>query len=218
MNAVVSGATLRTVAAPEGYRAELERDVVTYDGLVYRLRPIVPEDAERLVAFHRRLSSHSVYLRFFTFHPELSAKEVERFTHIDYRDRLALVATRDGELMAVGRYDRTAGTEEAEVAFVVADDFQHHGIGSLLLDALADAARAVGITAFKADTLAENRAMLDVFRHAGFPLHTSIEYGTVSVRFPITIDEGYAEARRLRDATRYVTAVPPTDDNPGLLL
>ena len=134
--------------------------------------PSGPTTPNRLVEFHNHLSPRSCYLRFFNFHPTLSPKEVERFTCVDYFDRLALVAEVDGTLIAVARFDRHEGTTEAEVAFVVADDYQHHGIGSLLLDELLSAARERGITTFLADTLLENHAMLDVFLHAGFDVHT----------------------------------------------
>lgn len=189
-------------APPVGYPTDLERDVVGDGGLRYHVRAIRPDDAEQLVAFHRHLSPHSVYLRFFTFHPTLSAAEVARFTTVDYVDRLALVATVGDRIIAVGRFDRAPGSTEAEVAFVVADEFQHHGIGSLLLDELARAARQRGIEVFKADTLAENSTMLDVFRHTGFPVTSSIEYGTVILRFPIAPTEEYATVLASREARR----------------
>ena len=185
-------------ADPDGYPHGLERDVVTEDGLRYRVRPIRPDDASRLVAFHGKLSTRSVYLRFFTVHPTLSETEVRRFTTVDYVDRLALVAMVEDRLIAVARYDRAPGATEAEVAFVVADDYQHHGNGSTVLDDLADAARARGVTAFRADTLAENHAMLDVFRHTGFPVSARTEYGTVTLRFPIAPTADYEAARARR--------------------
>ena len=95
-------------------------------------------------------------------------EEVERFTRVDYVNRLALVAEDNSGLVAVARYDRTPGTAEAEVAFVVADQYQHHGIGTLLLERLAAAAWQRGITAFVATTLAENREMLQVFADSVF--------------------------------------------------
>ena len=191
---------------PAGYPEALEREVAGADGLRYHVRPIRPDDVSRLVEFHRRLSPHSVYMRFFTFHPTLSDTEVARFTTVDYADRLALVATVDDRLIAVGRFDRAPGQTEAEVAFVVADQYQHHGIGSLLLDELVCAARQRGIEVFKAETLAENSAMLDVFRHAGFAVTSSIEYGTVTLRFPIAPTDDYRVALAAREATR---RVPP---------
>ena len=78
------------------------------------------------------------------------------------------------------------------MAFVVADEYQHHGIGSLLLDELAGAARAHGVETFRAETLCENHTMLDVFRHAGFPVTSSIDYGTVTLRFPIALTDDYS--------------------------
>jgi GNAT superfamily N-acetyltransferase len=192
----------RAPVRPVGYPEDIERDVVDADGLRFQLRPIRPDDAAGLVAFHGHLSSHSVYLRFFTFHPVLTEAEVLRFTTVDYIDRLALVVTHEGRIVAVGRFDRPAGSCEAEVAFVVADEFQHHGIGSLLLDELASAARQRGIDTFKADTLAENQAMLDVFRHAGFPVTSSVDFGTVSLRFPIAVTDAYRAALDAREASR----------------
>src|ERR1019366_6400557 len=131
------------------------------------------------------------FLRFFSFHPELSPKEVEHFTCVDYVNRLALVAESEDRLIAVGRYDSAPGETEAEVAFVVADEFQHHGIGALLLDELARAAWERGIVSFRAETLSENRAMLDVFHHSGFSVSSSVEYGAVTLHFPIEPTDVY---------------------------
>jgi GNAT superfamily N-acetyltransferase len=191
--------------SPPNYPSDLERKVVLSDGTRCDLRPIRPDDAELLVDFHEHLSSRSSYLRFFTFHPTLSVGEVERFTSVDYLDRLAFVVEVDGELVAVGRFDRHVGTPEAEVAFVVADDYQYHGLGSLLLDELAQAARDRGITTFLADTLSENHAMLGVFRHSGFEISSNTEYGTVALRFGIGLTESYRVALAQRDQARQMT-------------
>ncbi len=195
-------------SSPPAYPRDLEIAVVFSDGPRYSLRPIRPDDAVPLVEFHEHLSHRSTYLRFFTVHPALSAGEVERFTTVDYVDRLALVVETEGKLIAVGRFDRHAGTAEAEVAFVVADDYQHHGIGSLLLDELGRAARARGITTFLADTLCENKPMLDVFRHSGFEMSTDIDCGTVSLRFEIRLTDSYREALAMRDQARQITRRP----------
>jgi GNAT superfamily N-acetyltransferase len=81
------------------------------------------------------------------------------------------------------------------VAFVVADDYQHHGLAPLLLDRLADVARQAGIAVFTAETLVENREMMGVFLHSGFPVTTSSEFGTVSVRLSIGATGPALEAR-----------------------
>jgi GNAT superfamily N-acetyltransferase len=152
---------------------------------VLHLRPIRPDDGCRLRQFHEHLSAHSVYLRYFFTHPRLSPAEIDRFTHVDYVDRLALIGEDRDRIIAVGRYERLPGTTEAEVAFIVADEAQHQGIGSLLLARLAEAAVANGITVFVAQTLAENRPMINMFLKSGFPVTSHSQYGTVDIRFPI---------------------------------
>lgn len=195
---------------PDEYPSELELEAVSLEQCRFRVRPIRPDDNDALVQFHDHLSDRSCYLRYFSPHRHLLPKEVERFTRVDYRDRLALVVELGDRLVAVGRYDRRPGTAEAEVAFVVADDCQHHGIGSLLLDELAGAARDRGITIFVADTLEENRTMLQVFTHSGFPITWHSEYGTVSLRFPISLTPTYVASLAGRRARwRIVPIVVP---------
>lgn len=191
------------------YPRELEQQVECADGTRFATRPIRSDDAERLAAFHHRLSTRSTYLRFFSHHPELSAKEIEHFTCVDYDARLALVAEIDGDLIAIGRYDRQPNTSDAEVAFVVADEYQRHGIASLLLDELARAALERGIKAFVATTLSDNRPMLDVFFNSGFHVTSSRDHETVTVRFPIEPDERYRAALAARDASRSAARIGP---------
>lgn len=201
----------RTPVVAGRYPSELVRDVRTANGAVVQCRPIRPDDAAKLVAFHSALSAQSVYLRFFSFHPVLTAREIERFTHVDYVDRLALVVEHRTRLIAVGRFDRVPGTRTAEVAFVVDDDFQHQGIGTLLCDELAAAAWVRGIDEFVADTLAENSGMIELFHGIGFPVRSSYEGGVVRVRFRIEPVPEYVAALQRREARRRV-AEP---DGPG---
>jgi GNAT superfamily N-acetyltransferase len=191
-----------TSAVVGNYPSDLEHDVVSAGDLHYRIRPIRRDDGPLLIDFHHRLLPQSVFLRFFSFHPELSPKEVAHFTSVDYVNRLALVVECEDRLIAVGRYDSAPEDAEAEVAFVVSDEFQHHGIGSLLLDELARAARERGISSFRAETLCENRAMLDVFHHSGFPVSSSVEYGTAILRFPIAPTDDYLAALDERESAR----------------
>jgi len=177
-------------ASDTAYPAELESTERLRDSSTVHFRPIRESDGEAMTAFHETLSPRSVYRRFFSAHPHLSSGELERFTHVDYADRMAFVATAGPDIVAVGRYERLAGTDEAEVAFVVTDDYQGRGIGSRLLVHLAAAARSRGIARFHAQTLSENRAMLSVFLSSGYPVTTTSEAGTVTVRFPIDAAAG----------------------------
>jgi GNAT superfamily N-acetyltransferase len=145
------------------YPPHWEADVVLSDGGTVHLRPIWPGDADRLVALHARLSPESIRYRYFAPHPTLTPREVERFTNVDYDDRVALVATLGDDLVAVGRYDRIPGSDRAEVAFVVDDAHQGRGLGSVLLEHLAAIAAERGIRRFEAEVLADNLRMARVF-------------------------------------------------------
>jgi acetyl coenzyme A synthetase (ADP forming)-like protein len=143
-------------------------DVLLADGSTAHVRDICAADADGLRRFHASLSTQSIVMRFFGPHPVLADKEVERFTNVDCVDRVALVVERAGQMVAVARYDRSVGSDEAEVAFVVQDEFQGRGLATILLEHLASVARHHGIRRFIADTLSENSRMLGVFRDAGF--------------------------------------------------
>jgi acetyl coenzyme A synthetase (ADP forming)-like protein len=199
--------TLGPVTRDGRYPSQWESDVVLADGSTAYLRPIRPEDAPALVALHSRLSDATIYNRFFGLHPELSRAEVERFTNVDYVDRMALVALIDDQLVAVARFDRLPTDDAAEVAFVVADAHQSRGLGTLMLEHLAATARERGITRFVADTLASNNAMLRVFREAGYEQERHFDHDVVRVAFPIAPTEASAAAiddREHRAAVRSI--------------
>jgi GNAT superfamily N-acetyltransferase len=187
-----------------GHSIGSAESITLSDGVVVTLRPIAPEDAAALVEFHRLLSDRTVFLRYFYAHRALGIEEVDHLTRLDGRDRLALVVECAGRLVAVGRYDRSPGCPEAEVAFVVADAFQHHGLGSLLLMRLARAARPVGITTFSADVLTQNSRMLALFHASGFVTTSSVECGTVHLQMAIGLEPG------VHDGTRHTSRVPPS--------
>jgi RimJ/RimL family protein N-acetyltransferase len=151
------------------------------DGSVVLLREIQPSDADALVRFHESLSSESIRMRYFSAHPHLSALETTRLTTVDHRDRQAFVAVVDDEIIGVGRYERNGSTDEAEVAFIVADAWQGRGLGARLLARLVAHAREAGLRRFTASTLAGNRPMLTVFAHSGLPLEKSTSSGVVDV-------------------------------------
>lgn len=163
---------------------------VLRDGRHVSVRSIEPEDAAALVRFHEALSEQSKRFRFFSPHPHLTEEEIRRFTQVDGDHREAFVATHAGEIVGVGRFDATAsGT--GEVAFVIRDDWQGIGLGSLLLRYLGGWARAKGITKFEADVLGDNRAMLRVFGAWCPERVLSIDHGIVHVDMPIKARPDY---------------------------
>jgi GNAT superfamily N-acetyltransferase len=181
------------------YPSECECEAALVDGTLARIRPIRPEDAADLADFHDHLSGETVHLRFFGAHPHLRAEEVDRFTRVDYWDRLALIAIVDGRLAAVARYDREPRSDRAEVAFVVADARQGLGLGTLLLEHLAAAACRRGVASFVAETLGTNQPMQHLFAQTGFPCLQRWGDGVVDVSFPIRPTQPYLDAVTERD-------------------
>jgi acyl-CoA synthetase (NDP forming)/RimJ/RimL family protein N-acetyltransferase len=194
-------------ASSSVYPAHWEADVVLSDGATAHLRPIRPDDAQRLVEFYGRVSDESKYFRFFAPYPTLSDADVRRFTTVDYVDRVALILLSGEDLIAVTRYERIDAVQ-AEVAFLVEDAHQGRGVGSVMLEHLAQVARESGVRRFVAETLPQNHKMIAVFSDAGYTLSSRIEDGVVHVEFEIeptenSVDvmiarEQRAEARSIR--------------------
>ncbi len=194
---------------PSGYPEDLETEVLLADGRAAEVRPILPSDVAALKLLHASLSAESLYMRFFSPRRVLPEAEFERFVTVDYVDRLALVMVVDGALVAVARYDRVGSGNKAEVAFTVRDDHQGRGIATVLLEHLASAAVSIGIRTFVADTLAQNRRMLSVFRTVGFEEHASVEQGVVHVTMELAPTSTYLEKVEERDRRSDVASMTP---------
>ncbi|MFF4833180.1 GNAT family N-acetyltransferase [Streptomyces sp. NPDC001315] len=189
------------------YPAHWEADVVLRDGGTARIRPITVDDADRLVSFYEQVSDESKYYRFFAPYPRLSAKDVHRFTHHDFVDRVGLAATVGGEFIATVRYDRigtdgmpaSAPADEAEVAFLVQDAHQGRGVASALLEHIAAVARERGVSRFAAEVLPANSKMIKVFTDAGYTQKRSFEDGVVRLEFDLEPTERSLAVQRARE-------------------
>ncbi|MEO6879508.1 MAG: GNAT family N-acetyltransferase, partial [Mycobacteriaceae bacterium] len=196
---VVSPTPAPVVSPPP---AHWSADVLASDGGTVHLRPITPDDAQALVAFHGGLSERTRYLRYFGPYPVMSAKDVTYFTTVDHHDRVAVVAMLGEDIIAVGRYDRlpeVGDGHSAEVAFVVADAHQGRGLGSVLLEHLAAAAAETEIKVFVAEVLAENQGMVRVFRDAGYQVQRSFEGGVLHLEFAVDPSEALLTVRNSRE-------------------
>jgi GNAT superfamily N-acetyltransferase len=161
---------------------------------------VKPDDAARIAAFHRALSLETVHFRYFSALCELPPLILRRFSQVDFARNMVLVAELGERLIALASWHRGALPDSAEVAFVVADEHQGRGLGTLLLERLAELARERGLTRFRADTLAGNRAMLRVFADAGFALEReSNDSAVVHLRFPVAETTAARSARELRE-------------------
>ena len=160
------------------------------NGMQVLFRPIRPEDEPAMAKFHETLSDRSVYLRFFHL-DKLSSRVAHsrllRKCFIDYDREMALVAERsnpqggDSEIMAVGRLTRSPGTSEAEVAVLVADAFQHCGLGSELLRRLIQVGRDEKLERITATMLPENMAMRALVAHSGFEVVKNTDLSAIHV-------------------------------------
>ncbi|MFG2141712.1 GNAT family N-acetyltransferase [Streptomyces sp. NPDC048650] len=190
------------------YPTHWEADVVLRDGGTARIRPITPDDAERLVSFYEQVSDESKYYRFFAPYPRLSDRDVHRFTHHDYIDRVGLAATVGGEFIATVRYDRINDQglpakdpedDQAEVAFLVQDAHQGRGVASALLEHIAAVARERGIRRFAAEVLPANSKMIKVFTDAGYTQKRTFEDGVVRLEFDLEPTEQSMAVMRGRE-------------------
>ena len=179
---------------------EKSADVLLSDGSAVHLRQIRPDDAPEIVEFHSRMSERTRYLRYFSPYPRIPERDLARFVNVDHRDREAFVVVTGPRIMAVGRYERLGPeSPEAEVAFVVEDAHQGRGIGSVLLEHLAEAARENGITRFVAEVLPENGGMLRVFSDFGYQVQRRYADGVVHLSFPIAATEKSREVQESRE-------------------
>ncbi|MGC5050781.1 GNAT family N-acetyltransferase [Micromonospora sp. DT48] len=175
-------------------------DVLLSDGSTVQLRPIDPSDAPGIVAMHSRFSERTRYLRYFSPYPRIPERDLHRFVNVDHHDREAFVVLAGDRIVAVGRYERLGPqSPDAEVAFVVEDAYQGRGIGSVLMEHLADAARRAGIVNFVAEVLPANGQMLRVFADFGYQIQRQFADGVVHLSFPIAPTEATLEVQRGRE-------------------
>jgi acetate---CoA ligase (ADP-forming) len=181
-------------------------DVVLRDGSTLRLRPPTAEDEGVLISFFEALSPESRYLRFHGA-TMIGRPTVSVALETDWARRGSLL----GELVddtatlrpvALATYVRLRDPSRAEVAFAVADELHGRGIGTRLLERLAEHASAVGIEEFVAEVLPGNAAMLRVFDDAGFETTRSLQGGVVEVA--LRLDAAHPAVVERRDERDHI--------------
>jgi hypothetical protein len=152
------------------------------------IRPVSRDDLEGIVDLHRRLSSLTVRSRLLTTHPNLSAERLVRLTDVDDADRVTYVAVvvRGDRLTGLGRYERRADSDTADVLLLADDEGRAEGVELRLLHTLADHAREHGIDAFELEVLPLDREFLDVVDCSGLKVRSHLHCGlvTISVTVP----------------------------------
>jgi RimJ/RimL family protein N-acetyltransferase len=178
-------APARTSPAPSnhapGSPADPAVEVTLADGVRVLLRPVRAEDAAAIKALFQRLSERSTWLRFFTLCPRLD-RVVAWATEVNNDRRLGVVAIAadTGQLIAHAGLERDHyQPDRAEFALAIADHYQGRGLGRILLGRLVETAQPVGIGWLTAEVLAENHRMLNLLRHAQYPVSRRLSSGVV---------------------------------------
>ena len=170
------------------YPKKYEATMNLSDDTGVHYRPIKPADEEALRDMFYSLSEQSIYLRFFMPLRDMSHQRAQPLVSVDYKDELAIVGTihdTSGEkLIAVGRYIKNPGTDTAEVAFLVRDQWQNRGIGTFLFEYLVKIAKENGFSGFTAEVLLENKSMLQLFYNSPYKITSKFEDGIYHVSFP----------------------------------
>ena len=164
------------------------------NGLSVTIRPLRPDDRERVATAVRELGQEAIYTRLFSHRRELTEAGLDRIMRVDATREAALLVTRaqgdDEIVIGSGRFMAPAddAMRAAEIAFVVEEDYQGLGIAGRLLRRLADVARDKGVAEFEADVLADNASMLAVFARSGLPMRKRRDGGVVHVTLSLRTD------------------------------
>jgi acetate---CoA ligase (ADP-forming) len=191
-----------------GDRAAGAVDVILKDGGTLRLRPPAAGDAEAVLAFLRGLSDRTLYLRFHGIR-HVDEALAESLLEPDWAERGALAGWLGDRIVGIANYVRLRDPAVAEAAFVVADEEQGRGIGTRLLEQLAERAAENGVSRFVAEVMAENRQMLGVFTGAGFDVVRELEHGEVEVSFPLASTETFQARVEERDHVAVAASLRP---------
>ncbi len=156
----------------------------TKRGDTVMIRPIQAEDEQLMIKFHERLSDRSVYLRYFQMVGLSQRTEHDRLTRIcfiDYDREMALVAehrdpvTEERRIVGLGNLNRVRARNEGEVAVIVSDDYQGHGLGTELMHRLVQIARAERMSCAVGSTMLENRPTIALLKRVGFDVKMNFE-------------------------------------------
>jgi len=174
------------------------RDVLLADGHAARIRALTPDDTDRVRAFYETTSDRSRSLRFFAPLPGDVAARTGG-APADDPSHCVVGAEVRGALVGVGQYD-VVDDDLAEIAFMIRDDYQRRGLGTILLETLVQRAAARGIRRFRADFLRENGQMADMLANAGYSIRWAHHDGTVGeAEFELVATDRWYDARAHRD-------------------
>ncbi len=170
------------------YPEWLETYRSTRTGLQLFLRPVKISDEDLIKGFLYRLSDKSIYTRYFVnmLHMPHDIHDIlQRYVVLDFSKEMLILAIveRQGmeEVAGFGQYIIEADTHTAKAAFLVGDDWQNRGVGTVLLEYLTEIAKKEGLLGFSAMVLKENTPMLRLFERMNFQTRKELEYGVYNL-------------------------------------
>ncbi|MEO9233207.1 MAG: GNAT family N-acetyltransferase [Polyangiaceae bacterium] len=199
----------RAGAAEDGAARAYSKNVISRDGKPLLIRALRSSDRQLLAAFFLQLSPQSVRYRVFAAKSTLTEKELTYLVELDFVAHVGLVAvvveSERERAIGVGRYCRVRSfhadepSAAAEIALTVLDECQGQGVGTLLLEHLADIARTHGISEFEADVMVGNSKMMQLLQDSGFVMHKSLDDGVFHMSFSTSATDLFLKASRARE-------------------
>jgi len=193
--------------------SQYRREEILRQGYRVLLRAIEKSDAPLWLSFISRLSEHTKYLRFHNVPKQMTEEDATRYCTVDYVNSFAYVAEigvrSERKIIAIARYYRLPNKSSAEVAFAIEDQYQNIGLGTKLMEALANVARENEISTFQAYVLGENSQMMETFRDYGFHVSSELQDGEYHVTFPIRQTRVVSAKEARRERTAIVASLRP---------
>jgi len=178
------------LSAEQGlYPEELEGYDTLNDGTQIFFRPVKPTDEAALSEMLYSLSPSSLQRRYMTSTMRFPHRDIQQLTNVDYLQNISIVGAVPGvsgdEIVAIAQYFLDPKTQAAEVAFIVLDEWQQKGMGTLLLQYLTKIAKQRGVKQFFAKVLPTNKPMLAVFYNSGYKINTEFDGDVYNISYEL---------------------------------
>ena len=171
------------------YPEEIETHKTLNDGTEIFFRPVKPTDEAALSEMLYSLSPSSIRTRYMTQTMTFPHKDLQQITNVDYSQNLAIVGTVPAvageQIVGIAQYFLDPKTCAAEVAFLVQDEWQQKGMGTILLEYLTEIAKRRGVKSFYAKVLPTNKPMLTVFYNSGYKVNTEFDGEVYNIKYDI---------------------------------
>jgi len=168
-----------------GYPQKYETHITLGSGEELFLRPVKTTDIELVIDFYRKLSPRTKYLRFFTPKKEARVDRVKRFTTVDYKKSMVIVAIYNSKIVGAARYDWDDEEKGLELAETVRDDWQGKGLGTILFKYIVSVAKDNGFKTMTALILDENKKALSILKKTVGDLRMKYESNFIRATFDI---------------------------------